>query len=302
METRKILGIAFVCISMLISLANILSVKMTGAVVGVEVKSSLLIILSFVFFFVGLLLISRVGKGLAALVLAGSTIYAGHKIHQSEKEYKEENRAKANVENVETVKITAPYWKDEGRFQRTYRWDKILDETEDRYELPKGILKGLAMQESYGDPLRLNMGKDGGAGLFMFQPRTAKNYGLKVYGKSDKSSADTIHGLELKGLIKINKYDYTKMAKIDERFDIRKSAEAAARYLRDDYKRYKDWDKTLSAYNQGRPAPNAKDTEHVKKVTNFQEYYNQRDKRDHKYIAQKVDTKGQTNINKKGRR
>jgi hypothetical protein len=300
MENMKIFGIAFVVISIVFSLANIISVKMTGAVVGVEVKSSLLIILSFVFFFVGLLFLSRVGKGLAALVLTGAGVYAGHKLLNPSKNYEKVN--KEHIENVETVKITAPYSTDEGRFQRTYRWDKILDETEDKYELPKGILKGLAMQESYGDPLRLNMRKDGGAGLFMFQPRTAKNYGLKVYGTSNKSSADTIHGGELKGLIKKNKYDYTKMAKIDERFDVRKAADAAARYLKDDYKRYGNWDKVLSAYNQGRPAPNAKDTEHVKKVTNFQEYYNQRDKRDHKYIAQKVDTKVKTNINKKGRR
>jgi hypothetical protein len=302
MNNRKILGMAFVCISILISLANIFSVKMTGAVVGVSVKSSLLIILSFVFFFVGLLLLSRVGKGLAALVLTGATIYAGHKIHKSAKEDEANNQAK--VENVnEIVKITAPYWKDEGRFQRTYRWDKILDETEQKYELPKGILKGLAMRESYGDPLKLNSRKDGGAGLFMFQPRIAKHYGLKVYGDSNKSSADTAHGRQLKELITEKKYDYIKMAKVDERFDIRKSAEAAARYLRDDYNKYGSWDKALSAYNQGRPAPNAKDTEHVKKVTEFQEYYNERDKKDYTYIAQKPNTKGYVNNKKsKGKR
>jgi hypothetical protein len=294
MNKWKIGGIILVFISIALSLVNIFFVKITGAVIGTDMKSSLLTIFAFVSFFVGMLFLSKIGKGLAALVLAGTAIVGGNKISQSEKEYEKE-RAKTNVENVETVKITAAYSTDEGRFQRTYRWDKILDETEDKYELPKGVLKGLAMQESYGDPLKLNMKKDGGAGLFMFQPRTAKTYGLKVYGNSNKSSADTIHGTELKELMKRNKYDYAKMTKIDERFDVRKAADAAARYLKDDYKRYNDWNKTLSAYNQGKPAPNAKNTEHVKRVTTFQEYYNQRDKKEHKYLAQKVDTKGYPN-------
>ena len=94
------------------------------------------------------------------------------------------------------------------------------------------------MRESYGDPLRLNESRDGGAGLFMFQPRTAKHYGLKIHGTSERSSADRGHGEDLHKLVEENNYDYSKLAVIDERFDVKKSAEAAARYLKDDYKKY----------------------------------------------------------------
>jgi asparagine N-glycosylation enzyme membrane subunit Stt3 len=74
MDKWKIGGIILVFISIALSLANILSVNMTGAIVGITVKSSLLTILTFVFFFGGLLFLSNIGNGLAALVIAGSTI------------------------------------------------------------------------------------------------------------------------------------------------------------------------------------------------------------------------------------
>ncbi|MEK6833600.1 MAG: transglycosylase SLT domain-containing protein [Nanoarchaeota archaeon] len=268
MDKKNTLGFVFVFISMLLSLVNTFSVKITGAVIGIDIKSSFLIILTIAFFLVGFIFLSRIGKGLVALVLTGTTIAGiSHKIHSDrEKQY------------ITDIKITAPYWTNQGKFQRTYRWDSILDEVEEKYKLPKGLLKGLAMRESYGDPLRLNSGKDGGAGLFMFQPRIARHYGLKVHGKSNNSSKDIEHGKELKNLIKKYKNNYEKLAKIDERFDIEKSAEAAAKYLKEDYSKYGSWDKTLSAYNQGTPAPNSKDTEHVKAVREYQKYYNKRDK------------------------
>jgi Transglycosylase SLT domain len=287
---RNIFGLVLVSVSIILSLANIFSVKITGGFIGVNLKSSIMTILTFVFFFVGLLFLSRIGKGLAALVLTGATIAGvSHKIHSDrERQY------------LTDVKITAPYWTELGKFQRTYRWDNILDEVEDKYDLPKGILKGLAMRESYGDPLRLNSGKDGGAGLFMFQPRIAKYYGLKVYGNSNRSSKDIEHGKELNALIKKYKNNYEKLAQIDERFDIKKSAEAAAKYIKEDYTKYDSWDKALSAYNQGTPAPNAGKTKHVKAVREYQKYYNKRDKIDHKYKTQKVNAKGY--ISKKGKR
>lgn len=286
MIKRKVIGLIFIFIAMILALANILSVKITGAVVGINVGSSFIIILTIVFFVMGLLFLSKLEKGLAIAAIVGGTAVGGitHKIHSDrEKQYNSD------------IKITAPYWTEHGRFERTYRWDETLDVVEDKYGLPKGLLKGLAMRESYGDPLRLNMGKDGGAGLFMFQPRIAKYYGLKVSGNSNKSSADYKHGEELKKLIKKNKYDYKKMAEIDERFDPKKSAEAAARYLIEDYNKYHSWDKALSAYNQGTPAPNAKETKHVKSVTGYQKYYNERDKINHKDVNQKVNNKGHVN-------
>ncbi|MEK6845024.1 MAG: transglycosylase SLT domain-containing protein [Nanoarchaeota archaeon] len=164
-----------------------------------------------------------------------------------------------------------------GKFERTYRWDKILDEREEKYKIEKGLLKGLAMMEGYGDPLRLNMNGDGGAGLFQFQPGTAKAYGLDIYGNSDKMGKDKKHGRELKELISKNNYDYEKMAKIDERFDVYKSSEAAAKFLKHLYNRYGSWDKALSAYNRGTPVRYPCLTAHVNFTRKYQMYYNKRD-------------------------
>ena len=43
----------------------------------------------------------------------------------------------------------------QGRFDRTYRWDDLIDSTEIKYGLPKGIIAGTIMQESYGNPTQL---------------------------------------------------------------------------------------------------------------------------------------------------
>jgi membrane-bound lytic murein transglycosylase D len=61
----------------------------------------------------------------------------------------------------------------------------------------------------------------GAGGLWQFIPSTAKSYGLRM-----------------------NNY-------VDERFDIHKSSEAAARLLSDLYMRYEDWSLVIAAYNSG---------------------------------------------------
>ncbi len=305
MDKRKLIGGVLVFVSILIALTNILSVKITGGFLGVNIKSSLLTILTFVFFFGGIFIMGsldeKVSNWVKAAAIASTIGLVALPAITSIKE-KRSSIPEKNIEVENTINVVSPYSTIQGRFERTYRWDKILDEVEGKYEIPKGILKGLAMQESYGDPLRLNVGKngtgDGGAGLFMFQPRTARAYGLKVYGSSNKSSADTIHGIQLKKLVQKYNYDYGKLAEIDERFDVRKSAEATAKYLKDDFKRYGSWDRALSAYNQGKPAPKASETKHVKAVNNYKDYYNERDKMDHNYSSQnaikKVDSKKKT--------
>jgi len=61
----------------------------------------------------------------------------------------------------------------------------------------------------------------GAAGLWQFIPSTARRYGLRVDGE------------------------------IDERFDVIKSTEAAAMYLKDLYQTFKNWELALAAYNCG---------------------------------------------------
>src|SRR3989338_6729370 len=180
-------------------------------------------------------LINKFKLGLAGLVLAGG-IYGIYNLKNSSNEEQE------NKKNI--ISITSSDKTTQGKFKRTYRWDKILDEREEKYKIEKGLLKALAMRESLGDPLRLNESGDGGAGLYMFQPGTAIYCGLEVYGNSNKMGVDKFHGRELKKL----------------------------------YKRHNSWNKALSAYNRGQPAKNPDKTDHVKFIRQYQNYYNKRDK------------------------
>lgn len=287
---RNFLGIFFICLSILISLANIFSVKITGAVIGLEIKSSFLILLTFLFFFIGIFSLGNLEKRILnyakVLALAGTTVYMGHRIHHTAKEDAEKSKP-----DIESVRVVSSWKTPQGKFERTYRWDETLDKVEEKYQIPKGLLKGLAMRESYGDPLRLNESGDGGAGLFMFQPGTAREMGLKVYGTSKRVGSDKKHGEELKELMIKNNSNYEKMAEFDERFHIEKSSDAAGAYLKKLHNRYGSWDKALSAYNQGRPAPNSEETKHVKAVREYQSYYNERDKRGDTYTSPKVNAK-----------
>lgn len=294
MDKRKSLGIAFIFNSVFLILADRLSFNLTGAVVGSDIKVSFVTMLALVFFFVGLLFISKIGKGLAALVLGGAAIYGGSKIFSPKQDYWE-----VINNHIKNVEITSPYYSEKGKFQRTYRYDPIFDIKEGIYDIPQGTLGGLAGRESGGDPLKLNSTGDGGAGMFMFQPGTAAEMGLKVYGYSRKVGVDKKHGAELKKLIKEHKLNYDTLAKIDERFDVEKSADAAARYLVKLHNKYGSWDKALSAYNQGKPAPNPETTKHVKGVRRYQEVYTSQDTTDYYKMYKKGRIKGISGLKKK---
>ncbi len=298
MNIRKVLGGVFIMFSMLLSIGNIVSSKVTGAAIGSNLESSVFALLTFMFFVMGLIFMSnlerRTSNWVKAAVIAGSIAVAGTPGYISrnesgenriEKLAKEKNRIENFVEIDDNVKLVHPYETTQGKFERTYRWDRIIDGIEEKYEIPRGKLKALIMRESGGDPLNLNDSNDGGAGLAMFQPGTARDMGLKVYGNSNTSGVDKKHGEEMRRLVKEHNYNYEELSQIDERFDIEKSAEAAAKYLKKNYLKYGSWDKALSAYNQGRPAPNASETKHVKAVNKYEKYYNERDTKDKEYYT-----------------
>jgi len=184
---------------------------------------------------------------------------------------------KAEMPNTlvsKNIKDTNIY-SDEGRFLRTYRWNKFLSAAEKKHNLEEGLLAGLVMQESCGNPVALGSGNDGDAGLMMFIPGTAQEYGLKTYGKSKANCSDKKHGKKLKALVKQKNYNYVSLSDVDDRFNVPKSVDAGAEFLKDLYERFGSWDDALSAYNQGTPAKKPHKTTHVKRIREYQKYYNQ---------------------------
>lgn len=173
-----------------------------------------------------------------------------------------------------SIAISSNAYSKAGRYARTVRWAVPIRNTEKKYGIPEGLLAGLIMQESMGNPLQLNTGDDGGAGLMMFQPGTAQEYGLKTYGNSKKTGRDKIHGKALRFLVRQNDFDYQKLSQIDHRFHINKSIEAGGKFLHELHNRFGSWNAAVSAYNRGKPAPIPLNTRHVRMVKQFQKYYN----------------------------
>ena len=94
----------------------------------------------------------------------------------------------------------------------------VFEEVFDRYGLPLE-LKYMAIIESMLNPVARS--RAGASGMWQFMYSTARSYGLEI-----------------------NSY-------VDERLDVEKSVDAAARYLRDAYKIFGDWTLAISSYNCG---------------------------------------------------
>ena len=94
----------------------------------------------------------------------------------------------------------------------------IFEETFDRYNMPEE-LKAMAVIESALNPLAVS--RVGAKGMWQFMYNTAKIYGLHI---------DSF---------------------VDERLDPVKAADAAARYLKDAYEIFGDWNLAIASYNCG---------------------------------------------------
>jgi membrane-bound lytic murein transglycosylase D len=94
----------------------------------------------------------------------------------------------------------------------------IFEDIFNRYGLPQE-LKAMAIIESALNPIAVS--RAGAKGMWQFMYHTAKTYGLRI-----------------------DSY-------IDERLDVEKAADAAARYLLDQYNIFGDWCLAISAYNCG---------------------------------------------------
>ncbi len=100
----------------------------------------------------------------------------------------------------------------------THYYLPFFEQTFDKYDLPLE-LKYMAIIESGLNPRARS--RAGAVGLWQFMFPTGKMYGLEI-----------------------NSY-------VDERMDVLKSTDAAARYLRDMYKIFGDWNLSIAAYNSG---------------------------------------------------
>ena len=94
----------------------------------------------------------------------------------------------------------------------------IFEDIFNRYGLPQE-LKAMAVIESALNPVAVS--RAGAKGMWQFMYNTAKTYGLRI-----------------------DSY-------VDERLDVEKAADAAARYLLDQYNIFGDWCLAISAYNCG---------------------------------------------------
>lgn len=159
--------------------------------------------------------------------------------------YKQKN-PDAKLENLvlpgETTKYGAVGYI--GKFSRGLRFKDITDAVEDRYNLPRGIIFGMMIEESSGMDLLPNALGDGGFGLCHMQASTASEFGMKIYknchslicnGK-DRRSCKTNgrllnHAKDLSDFIQENKNDRVALLGADDRLHIIKNLDAVGRML-----------------------------------------------------------------------
>ncbi|MEO1653178.1 MAG: transglycosylase SLT domain-containing protein [Bacteroidota bacterium] len=103
------------------------------------------------------------------------------------------------------------------RYKRVTRWFPMIEKVLAENDIPDDF-KYLAVIESNLDNL---VSYQGAAGFWQFMPATAQEYGLEVNGY------------------------------VDERFHPKKATEAAAKYLKEAYKKFKNWTLVAASYNRG---------------------------------------------------
>jgi membrane-bound lytic murein transglycosylase D len=106
----------------------------------------------------------------------------------------------------------------ENTLRRASYYMPIIVPIVQKHGLPEELALLPAIESAF-NPFAVS--RAGAAGLWQFIPSTARRYGLRVDGE------------------------------IDERFDVIKSTEAAAMYLKDLYQTFKNWELALAAYNCG---------------------------------------------------
>lgn len=102
--------------------------------------------------------------------------------------------------------------------KRANKYFPVMEPILEKQGVPSDFLY-LACIESYLNPRAYSGAK--AAGIWQFMPATAKEYGLEVNDE------------------------------VDERYHLEKATAAAARFLKDAYRKYNDWPSVMAAYNGG---------------------------------------------------
>lgn len=123
---------------------------------------------------------------------------------------------------------------DIGRAQRALRFKNVTSAVEERYKIPSGILLGMIMQESMGDPTLPNLSGDGGLGLIHMQPLMATRYGLNLITPST-ALIDREQGREIVKAKCNAKGGLKDLVGCDDRFHPIINVDAAARMLCDSF-------------------------------------------------------------------
>ncbi len=101
---------------------------------------------------------------------------------------------------------------------RSGKYRALIEKTLADLDLPKGIAYLPVIESGYSPTMT---SRSGAHGIWQFMPETAREYGLRV--------------------------DWW----VDERADPELSTRAAAQYIKDLYRQFNDWPRTLAAYNWG---------------------------------------------------
>lgn len=165
-------------------------------------------------------------------------------------------------------------------YDRIEIYTDLFNELEEKYELPKGILAGLALQESQGYPDKLAYNADGGVGLFQLQPGVGASYGMNIYGDSRRVGVDKKNGNDVKRLVDRFNNNLISLSEFDDRFNPYLSSIAAARHLHK-YKKVLEQRGTytskllIDSYNKGVYSKHLNEESlHVIRVENFRDQYN----------------------------
>ncbi len=119
----------------------------------------------------------------------------------------------------------------EGKIFRAMSFDRQIGSVALKNGLPKSMIYGLGIRESGFDQKAVN--PDGGVGVLQLMVPTALEMGIKnVFGNVFEVGPDYAHGSLMKGLVIRCGNDLKLLVKYDDRFDLVKSLEAGAAYLR----------------------------------------------------------------------